>query len=155
MPRWISEGISVYEERQKNARWGETMIPQYRELILSGEATPIGELSGAFLNPKSSLHVQFAYYQSSMVVEYLIDQFGFEALRLILNDLRVGIPINVAIERRTKTLGELEQDFTAFLRKQAEDFAPGADWSEQDLRPLISDDTKRFDDWIKKHPESF
>lgn len=155
MPRWISEGISVYEERQKNSQWGETMTPQYRELILGGEATPIGELSSAFLNPKSNLHVQFAYYESSMVVEYLIDQFGFEALRLILNDLRVGIPINVAIERRTKTLGELEQEFAAFLQKQAEDFAPKVDWSEQDLRPLISDDTKRFDDWIKEHPNHF
>tara|TARA_R110002095_G_scaffold207151_2_gene191965 strand:+ start:17813 stop:20422 length:2610 start_codon:yes stop_codon:yes gene_type:complete len=155
MPRWISEGISVYEERQKNPRWGETMIPQYRELILSGEATPIGELSSAFLNPKSSLHVQFAYFQSSMVVEYLIDQFGFETLRLILNDLRVGIPINVAIERRTKTLGELELEFAAFLKHQAESFAPKVDWSEQDLRPLLSDDTKRFDDWIKEHPNHF
>lgn len=155
MPRWISEGISVYEERQKNSQWGETMTPQYRELILNGEATPIGQLSSAFLNPKSSLHVQFAYYESSMVVEYLIDQFGFEALRLILNDLRVGIPMNVAIERHTKTLGELEQEFASYLKQQAEDFAPDVDWSDQDLRPLISDDTKRFDDWIKEHPQHF
>ncbi len=72
MPRWISEGISVYEERQKNPHWGETMIPPYREMILKGETTPISKLSSAFLNPKSGLHVQFAYYQSSMVVEYLV-----------------------------------------------------------------------------------
>ncbi|MDF1746810.1 MAG: peptidase MA family metallohydrolase [Gimesia sp.] len=155
MPRWISEGISVYEERQKNPHWGETMIPQYREIILKGESTPIGQLSSAFLNPKSSLHIQFAYYQSSMVVEYIIDHFGFEALRNILNDLRVGIPINVAIERRTKELGELEQEFASFLKDQAEQFAPSADWSEQNLRALTSDDTKRFDDWIKEHPNHF
>ena len=155
MPRWISEGISVYEERQKNPHWGETMIPQYREIILKGESTPIGQLSSAFLNPKSSLHIQFAYYQSSMVVEYIIDHFGFEALGNILNDLRVGIPINVAIERRTKELGELEQEFASFLKDQAEQFAPSADWSEQNLRALTSDDTKRFDDWIKEHPNHF
>lgn len=155
MPRWISEGISVYEERQKNPIWGETMTPQYRKLILNGEATPISKLSSAFLNPKSSLHVQFAYYQSSMVVEYLIDQFGFDTLVLILNDLRAGLPINVAIERRTKSLGELEAEFAAYFQQLAEDFAPQADWSEQDLRPLISDDTKRFDDWIKAHPNHF
>jgi tetratricopeptide (TPR) repeat protein len=155
MPRWISEGISVYEERQKNPRWGETMIPQYREIILKGESTPIGELSSAFLNPKSSLHIQFAYYQSSKVVEYLIDQFGFAALQNILHDLRVGIPVNVAIERRTKSLGELEQEFAAFLKDHAENFAPGVDWSEQNLMALTSDDTKRFDDWIREHPHHF
>jgi len=155
MPRWISEGISVYEERQKNPCWGETMIPQYREIILKGESTPIGELSSAFLNPKSSLHIQFAYYQSSMVVEYLIDQFGFEALQHILHDLRVGIPINVAIERRTKILGELEQDFEAFLKDQTEKFAPGVDWSEQNLAALMNDDTERFADWVQEHPRHF
>lgn len=155
MPRWISEGISVYEERQKNRHWGETMIPQYREMILKGEMTPISKLSSAFLNPKSGLHVQFAYYQSSMVVEYLVNQFGFETLKLILNDLRIGIPINVAIERRTKTLGELEQEFDTFLKDKAQNFAPSVDWSEQNLTALMSDDTQRFDEWIRKHPHHF
>lgn len=155
MPRWISEGISVYEERQKNPGWGETMIPEYREMILKGEATPISELSSAFLNPKSGLHIQFAYYQSSMVVEYLIDEFGIEALKLILNDLRVGIPINVAIERRTKTLGELEQEFASFLNEKTHNFAPAVDWSNQNLTALLSDDTQRFDEWIQEHPQNF
>lgn len=155
MPRWISEGLSVYEERQKNPRWGETMVPQYRDMILKGDTTPISELSSAFLNPKSSLHIQFAYYQSSMVVEYLINEFGFDAMKSILNDLRAGIPVNVAIERRTKTLGELEQDFSMYLKAEAENFAPSVDWSEQDLTALTSDDTKRFDDWIDKHPHHF
>lgn len=155
MPRWISEGLSVYEERQKNPLWGETMIPQYRDMILKGETTPISELSSAFLNPKSSLHIQFAYYQSSMVVDYLIDEFGFDAMQSILNDLRIGIPVNVAIERRTKILGELEQDFAKFLNAEAENFSSAVDWSEQDLTALTSDDTKRFDDWIREHPQHF
>ena len=28
MPRWLSEGISVYEERQADKTWGQTMTPQ-------------------------------------------------------------------------------------------------------------------------------
>ncbi|MCA9022977.1 MAG: hypothetical protein KDA74_22660, partial [Planctomycetaceae bacterium] len=155
MPRWISEGLSVYEERQKNPHWGETMIPQYRDMILKGETTPISELSSAFLNPKSGLHIQFAYYQSSMVVEYLINEFGFDAMKSILSDLQAGVPVNVAIERRTKTLGELEQDFATYLTAEAKNFASEVDWSEQDLTALTSDDTKRFDDWIREHPQHF
>ncbi|QDT27134.1 Anaphase-promoting complex, cyclosome, subunit 3 [Gimesia panareensis] len=155
MPRWISEGISVYEERQKNPYWGEVMIPQYRELILKGETTPISQLSSAFMNPKSSLHIQFAYFQSSMVVEYLVQNFGLETIRNILGDLQAGVPINVAIERHTKTLGELEEEYAIWLKAQADRFAPRADWSEQDLRPLLNDDTKRFDDWVREHPNHF
>ncbi len=70
MPRWLSEGISVYEERQANPAWGEHLNPQYREMILGDDLTPVSKLSGAFLTPRSAQHLQFAYYESSLVVEY-------------------------------------------------------------------------------------
>ena len=42
MPRWLSEGISVYEELQRDPTWGQKMTPQYRRMILAGEMTPVG-----------------------------------------------------------------------------------------------------------------
>ena len=50
MPRWLSEGISVYEERISNPTWGQTINPRYRELITKGDMKPIGELSAAYEN---------------------------------------------------------------------------------------------------------
>ena len=41
MPRWLSEGISVYEERQANPAWGQRMNPSYRSMILDKDLTPI------------------------------------------------------------------------------------------------------------------
>ena len=46
MPRWLSEGISVYEERQESRTWGQRMNPEFREMILEGGLTPVGKLSG-------------------------------------------------------------------------------------------------------------
>ena len=77
MPRWLSEGISVYEERQANPAWGEKMNLAYRDMILHGELTPIGEFSGAFLAPSNSVHLQFAYYESSLVVEFIVQTVWF------------------------------------------------------------------------------
>ena len=58
MPRWLSEGISVYEERQANPAWGERMTPRYREWILTGRLTPLDEMSGrggrSFLNGRQA-----------------------------------------------------------------------------------------------------
>lgn len=40
MPRWLSEGISVYEERRADVRWGEKINPQYRQFIVEGKMKP-------------------------------------------------------------------------------------------------------------------
>ena len=75
MPRWLSEGISVYEEMLKNPAWGQSMNPEYRRMILEQDAlTPISSLSEAFLKPKTQMDLQFAYFQSSMVVRFLVEE---------------------------------------------------------------------------------
>lgn len=130
MPRWLSEGISVYEELQANPVWGQTMNPQYREMVLGGDLTPVGELSSAFMSPKSDLHVQFAYYQSALVVEYLVGKFGFEKLKAILQDLGAGAKVNDAIARHTAPIRQIEKEFEAFAKARAEALAPGLSWEK-------------------------
>ena len=132
MPRWISEGISVYEERQANPVWGQKMNPRFREMILGTDLTPITNLSSAFMTPKSPYHVQFAYYESSLVVEYIVQRFGFNALKQILTDLGNGVNINDAIARHTEPMDKLEKDFAAFATDRANNFAPGLDWRKPD-----------------------
>jgi hypothetical protein len=62
MPRWLSEGISVYEERQADKTWGQTINPKYREMLLGDDFVPISKLSGAFSPPRATLTI--SYYES-------------------------------------------------------------------------------------------
>lgn len=130
MPRWLSEGISVYEEKQENPTWGQDMNPRYREMMLGKDFTPLGQLSAAFLAPKSEMHLQFAYYESSLAAEFLIGRFGLESLKKILADLGEGTEINAAITKHTAPLETLEKDFLAFARERAETLAPGLDFEK-------------------------
>ncbi|MSU62406.1 MAG: tetratricopeptide repeat protein [Pedosphaera sp.] len=130
MPRWLSEGISVFEERQANPAWGQSMTPKYREMILGGELTPVGKLSAAFLTAKTPMHVQFAYYQSSIVVEYLVQKFGLASLKKILRDLGDGIDINASITRNTAPIDQIEKEFARFARERAEKFGGELDWTK-------------------------
>jgi len=132
MPRWLSEGISVYEERQANPVWGQAMNPDYRQMVFKGQLTPVSQLSGAFLTPKSLLHLQFAYYESELVVEYLVQKFGLDSLKHILRDLGNGQEINHAIEANTAPMKQIEKEFTAFARQRAEELGPGLDWTKPD-----------------------
>src|SRR5208282_6357262 len=127
MPRWLSEGISVYEERQADPAWGQSMNLAYRDLILGGKLTPLGEISGAFMEPKNGEALQFAYYESSLTVEFIVQKFGLETLKQILVDLRDGQETYHAIAARTVPLKELEKQFAAFVHGQAENLAPGVD----------------------------
>ncbi len=152
MPRWLSEGISVYEERQASAAWGQSMDARYRRMILEGELTPVSRLSGAFLEPPSPLHLQFAYYESSLVVEHLVERHGLETLKKILDDLAADTPINVALERHAGSLQALDEQFAEFAKKRAQSLAGGADWETPELPPDVT--VEALMEWNRQHPDN-
>lgn len=129
IPRWLSEGISVYEERVQDSRWGQSMSPTFRQRVLDGNVTPVSELSSAFLNAKSGADLNFAYYESSMVVEFIVQEYGFDTLLGVLADLNQGLSINDALERNTTGLQELNSAFESYLNKVATDFAVGVEFN--------------------------
>src|SRR5947209_859604 len=153
MPRWLSEGISVYEERQADKTWGQTINPRYREMLLGDELVPVSKLSGAFLSPKSPVHLQFAYFESSLAVEYLVEKHGTATLQRILVDLGVGLPINEALARYTGSLETLDKDFADFAHARAKAMGPDADWSEPELPRRANSD--QIAAWLKDHPHNY
>lgn len=154
MPRWLSEGISVYEERQANATWGQQIVPRYREMILGDDLTPVSQLSGAFLSPKSALHLQFAYLESSLVVEYFIEKHGLETLKKVLVDLGEGMPINQALARTTGgSIEAIDTEFAEFARARAQAMAPMADWSKPELPKQATPEMVTA--WLKDHPANY
>lgn len=122
-----------------------------RDLILHGQLTPLGELSGAFMQPKNSESLQFAYYESSLVVEFIVQKFGLDKLKQILIDLRDGDEVNQAIAKRTVALPELEKQFVAFAKAQAEQLAPGADIE----KPPVHESEAAKLVWEKLHPDNY
>lgn len=152
MPRWLSEGISVYEEREANPAWGQSMDPQYRTMILSGQLTPVSKLSGAFLQPPSPLHLQFAYYEASLVTEYLIQEYGLDVLKRLLTDLGVGMPINESLQRYAGSLDALDAEFEKYATARAKQLAPLATWEEVDVDEDASAD--ELAEWLENHPEN-
>lgn len=153
MPRWLSEGISVYEERQANPTWGQTINPRYREIMLSDKLTPVSQLSGAFLHARTPLDLQFAYYESSLVVEYLVEKHGLKTLNRVLTDLGAGMPINDSLARSAGSLAALDAGFAQYARQRAEQMAPEADWSPPKL-PADADEAA-LAAYVKEHPHNY
>ncbi len=153
MPRWLSEGISVYEERQRDPSWGEKITPIYREMLLDDSLTPVSELSNAFLAPASPIHLQFAYFQSSLVVEFIIEQHGLDALLGILDDLADGYPISTALEKSVGSLARLDVMFSEHAKQTATAFGKDADWSREILPE--SPNIENLEQLLIEHPNHY
>jgi tetratricopeptide (TPR) repeat protein len=156
MPRWLSEGISVYEEGLRHPAWGMRMNAQFRKMILEDKAvTPVGQLSSAFLNAESEDHIMFAYYQSSQVVAYLLERFGAEKFQGILRDLAAGKRINEALSANTEPLEQLEKDFDRYLHdKAATTFGALADWKKPEAEEVNPLDKESFAAFLKDNPNN-
>lgn len=150
IPRWLTEGISVYEEQQANPGWGKRMNSHYRELILKEKPVALQELDQLFRGPQ----IDFAYFQGSCAVEYIVKKYGFEALRLILDDLGKGIPIADTLRKRTAELPVLNSEFQAYLKKKAEELAPALDWTQPEPEKLIALAANPVE-WVKQSPNNF
>lgn len=156
MPRWLSEGISVYEEMEKRSNWGQRMTPEYRKMILEGdELTPISEMSSAFFNAQSGAHLMFAYYQSMLVVRYMVDEFGIDSLKGILTDLADGILINDAISRNTTEMATLEEGFRKYALGLARDLAPGVDWTTPEPTEVNPRSRLAVALFVRRNPKNF
>jgi tetratricopeptide (TPR) repeat protein len=105
-------------------------------MILGKDFTPLGDLSAAFLAPKTEMHLQFAYYESYLAVEFLVKKFGMDALKKILVELGTGTEINAAISKHTEPMEKLDKDFAAFARERAENLAPDLNFKKPGLEGL-------------------
>lgn len=80
MPRWLSEGISVWEEREGRPYWGRS---QGLDLVRAAEQDKlleIADLNSGFSGARNNADLGFAYFQSYLVVDYIAKEYGFEKL---------------------------------------------------------------------------
>lgn len=176
MPRWLSEGISVYEETLRKKAWGMPMDPTYRAMILGEYSTespalgldggmmggelfeplqpapppasdpsrsflkPLSQMSSAFMDAKSPLEMQFAYFESSLAVSYLVENFGIESVQQVLNSLAQGLSIQDALQRHTGPIEKIDEGFLQYARAAALTWGKEADYSKKELPDFADDD---------------
>ena len=150
IPRWLSEGISVFEEREVHAGWGQGMTSEYRQRFLDGKVPPITRLDESFAGED----IMLGYYHASLVAEYIVRRHGMKAMQEILDDLSKGKPVAEAMAKHTKPIDELEKDFLEYAKKIASEYGPGLDWS-----PLGDDEYVAYREdpaaWVAANPKRY
>lgn len=118
-PRWFSEGLAVYEERDARVGWGADVSPSFLRAFSAGELPPPSKLNDLFLNPESQEQIVHGYFLGSLLVEFIVSRNGFDVIVDLLEGFRER---KVLSELVPEVLGlseaELDEKFDAYLRQR-------------------------------------
>jgi cellulose synthase operon protein C len=152
IPRWLSEGISVYEERRAQPGWGQQWTLDFVRAFGEGRFVPLRHLEAAFLRPSSPQALSLAYFQASLIVEFIVERFGLERLRLLLTLYRQGGRTEDVFPKALGlTVEELER---LFHERVAQEIGPY--WARLDRSLLAREDVSEEElrEALARHPEN-
>lgn len=119
VPRWLSEGISVYEERRARPGWGADASPAFVAAYKAGRVPPPSRLNDGFMRPEYPAQVIFSYYQASLVAELLEREHGAAALPRMLRLYGEGRSTEEVVrEVAGLSLAQLDERFDAHVRER-------------------------------------
>jgi tetratricopeptide (TPR) repeat protein len=113
VPRWFTEGLSVYEERLARPTWGRESELDFVRGLDEGAAIPLALLNDGFSDPR---RIALAYQQASLVIEFLDGRFGFDAITRMLRAYGEGLDDAAVFARELRSdAATLQAGFDAFL----------------------------------------
>ncbi len=123
IPRWLSEGISVYEETRKDPSWGQRLDPQYRMVLAQNGQPGLKSLETYFTRPRSQLHLMFGYFLAGEFVRFYVERHGFDALLASLDGIAANQKALDALVAATGAGTDgLAREFQAFLTNRFQPF---------------------------------
>jgi tetratricopeptide (TPR) repeat protein len=117
VPRWLSEGLSVYEEHHAKPGWGFGVTPEFLLAFKAGKLVPVSRMNDGFMHPAYPQQVQFSYYQASLVCDLIARDHGEGALLNMLQAYRDGMTTEQVFQRVLNTdMKSFDTKFTDYLR---------------------------------------
>jgi tetratricopeptide (TPR) repeat protein len=122
VPRWFSEGLSVFEERKGFPGWGDDLKLDYLAAIKEKKFLSTAELNEGFIRPKYEQQVLVSYYQASLICEYIDQKYGFPALKKMLLLYKDGKnTADVFKEAIGLTLDQFDSEFFKWVDDRVKD----------------------------------
>jgi len=116
IPRWFSEGLSVYEERRARPGWGDDWNPLFVRAFMERRWFKMADLDAGFQRPKSPQDVPIAYFQASQVCEFIVERYGFDAILRMLTMYRDKAKTPDVLQQVLKlSESDFDREFAAYI----------------------------------------
>ena len=119
LPRWFSEGLSVYEEWRTGPLRDRELSLDVLGAIARDRLLPVAELDAGFVRPSYQGQVQVSYMQAGLICDFIATRWGHEALVAML-DAFAGITDTADALQRAIGIGPaaFDAEFADWLRQR-------------------------------------
>ena len=145
--RWLTEGLSVWEESQGRPSWTREYDAEIMTLMDRGLLLPIASLDSGFTKPRYGNQVMMSYYQGGVTVEFIVARWGFEKILALLDAYREGLDTGAAVKRVFELEPEgFDRELRDWLERRYQRYA----W----VPPPSLEDRQKLLDEVGRHPWS-
>ena len=108
VPRWLTEGLSTFEEKRARPDWARDQDLGFATALNEDTVLSLRELNGGFSRPET---ISMAYFQASVLVEHMIDQYGEATIHQLLRAYGDGLDTEAALARVGLDFDTLQASF--------------------------------------------
>jgi cellulose synthase operon protein C len=119
VPRWLSEGISVFEEWRTGPTPGVAITPNALDALSEGRFLPVATLDQGFIRPAYPDQIAVSYIQSGLVCLFIEQKWGMDKLVALLRQFTKDTTTAAAIEATFKiSNAEFDKQLSEFVKQR-------------------------------------
>src|SRR5262245_5918320 len=117
IPRWFSEGLSVFEEHNARPGWGDDWSVENIKAFAEKRWFTIANLDNGFIRPKRPDDITLAYFQASQICHFVEDRFGFNAILEMLRGYKEKKKTPEILQQSLKlSEADFDREFNNYVR---------------------------------------
>lgn len=126
LPRWFSEGISVYEEWNTGPLTSRELPMQVFDMFEQDRFLPVAELDAGFVRPTYEGQVTVSYMQAGLICDFIAERWGHDALVTMLRAFSIGTKTEDAVKLAINTEAEeFDRLFSVHMQERYADILEG------------------------------
>ena len=119
IPRWLAEGIAVYETSIAKPHWQMHLDLPLIQALATNRLLPIKELDAGFNRPTNPGQISLSYFQAALVVEFLVSRYGHQKLVATFPEFKAGAETEQVFKTvYGQDLDTLHKEFEAYLKQR-------------------------------------
>ncbi len=118
IPRWLAEGIAVYETSTAKPHWSMHLDLPFIMAFNDERVLPLKDLDSGFNRPTSPGQVMLSYFQASKVVEFIVKKYGQQKLLQTFPLYKSGMNTEEVVKKVfAKNIQVIDEEFKQYIKQ--------------------------------------